>query len=280
MASGKMVKTLKYGLHSGLFTRRAGISALLLTTLLLAIGFLTAPGRARLDEHPRALPAVILWAWERPEDLRFIDSKTQGIAYLAATITLRGDGISVHCRQQQLQVPEGTTLVAVVRLETDRIHPPALSDVQRNAVAGVVCHIGTVPIHAALQIDFDAQTSERPFYRALLHEVRGQLPERVALSITALASWCAGDSWIGGLPLDEAVPMLFRMGADRAVVLARLQAGTNFSLPVCRSSVGISVDEPRPWSGRRAAESALSIFSCDPAGEVRESLYLVPQLPG
>jgi hypothetical protein len=31
---------------------------------------------------------------------------------------------------------------------------------------------------------------------------------------TALASWCEADGWISGLPVAEAVPMLFRMGPD------------------------------------------------------------------
>ncbi len=66
------------------------------------------------------------------------------------------------------------------------------------------------------------------------------------MSITALASWCTGDPWIAGLPVDEAVPMLFRMGADRATILGDLQSGMDFSLQVCRTSVGISTDEPMP----------------------------------
>jgi len=56
--------------------------------------------------------------------------------------------------------------------------------------------------------------SERDFYRALLQDLRAQLPDNVPLSMTALASFCIGDRWLEGLPVDEAVPMIFRMGAD------------------------------------------------------------------
>ena len=32
------------------------------------------------------LPYVVFRAWERPEDLRFVDSRAQGVAFLARTI--------------------------------------------------------------------------------------------------------------------------------------------------------------------------------------------------
>ena len=46
----------------------------------------------------------------------------------------------------------------------------------------------------------------------LLAEVRRRVPVSMPLSITALTSWCESDGWIAGLPVVEAVPMLFRMG--------------------------------------------------------------------
>ena len=66
------------------------------------------------------------------------------------------------------------------------------------------------------------------------------------LSITALGSWCMGDDWMSGLPITEAVPMLFRMGADRADIGQSLALGEDFREPLCRSSVGVSTDEPWP----------------------------------
>jgi hypothetical protein len=61
------------------------------------------------------------------------------------------------------------------------------------------------------------------------------------LSITALASWCESDNWIANLPVTEAVPMLFRMGAGEGY-----HPDEDFRPGVCRSSVGISTDEPLP----------------------------------
>ena len=110
-----------------------------------------------------------------------------------------------------------------------------------------------MPGIAAVQVDYDATVSERPFYRALLQDLRRSLPESVRLSITALASWCMGDPWLAGLPIDEAVPMLFRMGPDRLPVLLHLESGGDFGEAACQQSVGISTDEPVRWlpAGRR-----------------------------
>ena len=189
----------------------------------------------------RALPEAILWAWERPEDLTFIDPQHTGVAYLAKTIILRGDKIAVRPRLQPLQVAPGTRLVAVVRIETDRTVAPALSSFQRQQTAREITELGSAPV---VQIDFDATLSERGFYRDLLHAVRRDLPQSVKLSITALASWCAGDDWLSELPIDEAVPMLFRLGVDRHQFQRRLETGQSFESRKCQSAAGVSTDEP------------------------------------
>lgn len=98
----------------------------------------------------------------------------------------------------------------------------------------------------AIQIDFDATASERPFYSALLSAVRRNLPPSMPLSITALASWCTGDPWLETLPpgtIDEAIPMLFRLGPDAADVTTFLHSGKEFPAASCRSSLGLSTDE-------------------------------------
>jgi hypothetical protein len=115
----------------------------------------------------------------------------------------------------------------------------------------------------AIQIDFDAKTSERRFFRDLLWELHRRLPDSISLSITALASWCIYDTWISDLPIDDAVPMLFRLGPDGSEILRRLQSGEDFRIAMCQQSIGISTDEiipliphnrrvyifnPHPWS--------------------------------
>jgi hypothetical protein len=81
----------------------------------------------------------------------------------------------------------------------------------------------------ALQIDFDAPESARPFYRALVADVRRELGPDVFLSVTALLSWCATPhSWLHNLPADEIVPMAFDPGVRPG---AGVPAGMEISWP-------------------------------------------------
>jgi uncharacterized protein DUF3142 len=198
-----------------------------------------------------AVPSLVLWAWERPEDLRFLDPTRAGVAFLAATVRLGPEGMSYRPRMQALQVARETRLVAVVRIETAA--GAALDHETATRVAGEIARAGRLPGVVAVQVDFDATASERAFYRDLLVELRQQLPASMPISITALASWCIGDRWMTGLPIDEAVPMLFRMGVGQAEVTSWMRSGHDFREAACRTSLGISLDErwPKLPGGRR-----------------------------
>jgi Protein of unknown function (DUF3142) len=199
-----------------------------------------------------AFPPVVLWAWERPESLEFIDTQAVGVAFLARTLYLSGPDVLVRPRLQPFSAPPNTKLMAVVRLASDRWRPPDLSASQREMTTAAIAEVSTVSGVQALQVDFDAAVSERAFYREVLHQLRRQLPASIPLSITALASWCIFDDWLTGLPVDEVVPMLFRMGADQQRV-RRYLAEDDFRAAACRHSLGISTDEPVPpfRAGRR-----------------------------
>ena len=211
----------------------------------------------RLQEMPR----VMLWAWERPTDLRFINPKETGVAFLARTIRLHSGEVEVRPRLQLLSLPEATSVVAVARVETDALRKPDLSATQRDRLAGAIADMAKLPNVSNIQIDFDATQSERAFYRAVIFDVRRRLPDTVSLSITALASWCTADDWLSDLPIDEAVPMLFRMAADGKQIARRLDAGDDFIAQPCRHSYGVSTDEPR--SGLSVARR-LYVFNPDP----------------
>jgi len=123
-------------------------------------------------------------------------------------------------------------LMAVVRVETqDSNLPPA------DATAAAIAEAAAIPDVRALQVDFDATLSQRGYYRDLLVDLRRRLPPSIPLSMTALTSWCEADGWIAGLPVVEAVPMLFRMGAGE-------RPARTFRPALCQSSAGVSVDEP------------------------------------
>jgi hypothetical protein len=220
--------------------RPARLAALLALLVFSGVSLLLwRVGRAR------ATPQVTLWAWERPEDLRFLDSDNVGVAYLAGSVYLEQEPV-VHPRLQPLRVGEHTPVTAVVRLEPTKSTPTVFSDEYRTRLAEQIVRLSTAPQASSLQIDLDATRSQHDFYRALIGDVRRRLPASMPLSITALGSWCMGDDWMGGLPIAEAVPMLFRMGADRADIMQSLALGEDFREPLCRGSVGVSTDEPWP----------------------------------
>ena len=210
-----------------------------------------------------AVPPLVLWAWERPEDLRFLDPTTTGVAFLAETVRVAPAGVAYIPRMQPLRVPPQTRLVAVVRIETAA---GAVRDKDTPIkIAREIARAARLPRVVAVQVDFDATVSERAFYRDLLVELRRQLPGSIPISITALASWCIGDRWMNGLPIDEAVPMLFRMGVGQAEVTNWMRSGHDFQEATCRTSLGVSLDEhwsklplgrrvyafsPSPWTKR------------------------------
>ena len=177
-------------------------------------------------------PHVFLWAWERPEDLQFLDTQATGVAFLSRTVCLRGGAVSVRPRLNPLRYPPGAVLMAVVRVEGDDSAPPPA-----EAVAAAIADAAGIEGVRAVQVDFDATRSQRPFYRDVLADVRRRLPSSIPLSMTALTSWCEADGWIAGLPVVEAVPMLFRMGPGERPARA-------FRPALCQSSAGVSLDEP------------------------------------
>lgn len=215
---------------------------------LILAATLTLASLASFD-RPRAapmdrLPNLVLWAWERPVDLRALPPDV-GVAFLAQTITATDRASVVLPRRQPLLVAPTTPLVAVTRIET----PSGEAAIgQVAAMARAIAGTMTLPRVTAVQVDFDATLSQRPMYRQLLHALRRELPPGTPLSITALASWCMQDDWLGDLPIDEAVPMLFRMGPSeplRDAVAERLRA------PACRGAIGTSLDEPLRMSRGR-----------------------------
>lgn len=231
----------------------------------------TRSEQSRLTKtHPiPGLPRLVLWAWERPEDLRFINPSSTAVAFLADTVVLRADRVAVHPRFQPLLVPDHASLLAVVRIEADR--DAALNHSQTEQTAAVIAKAASLPRVVAVQVDFDATRTQRDFYRDLLLELRQRLGAAKPISITALASWCLGDDWISSLPINEAVPMLFRMAAGTNEVVGGLSAGRDFRASVCQGSLGVSTDEH--WAslptGRR-----LYVFHDRPWTEQSELAFL------
>jgi hypothetical protein len=202
----------------------------------------TPPPSPRLKD----LPNVIVWAWERPEDLRFLDSEKYGAAFLAQTLVLSNGDVAIKPRRQPLEVAPAMKLIAVTRIESQKVtgEPAMMNESSKEKIVKAILRTLELKNVSGVQIDFDVVVSEREFYRALLTALRSQLPDHVPLSITALTSFCLGDRWMKGLPVDEIVPMIFRMGDDDLRIKTRLENGGDFREPLCRRSYGISLDEP------------------------------------
>lgn len=233
--------------------------------------FLIQPDALNLTPPPgrmSALPRRTLWVWERPEDVSGVDPRTTAIAVLESTILLDRTAIVVPRRQFYIY-PTGMVRIAVVRIESAGPIAPGLEQTTADLILESIedSPVGSV---AALQVDFDARRSEWPFYTAVLRELRRRMPPDLPLSITALASWCSYDDWLGGLPVDEAVPMFFRMEPDRRYAPVDLP---QFKIrePLCMGSVGVSTREPR---GVSTAGKRVYIF---PDRGWREDLPLLAQ---
>lgn len=189
-------------------------------------------------------PPVMLWAWEAPSNLGWIDPSRFGVAFLSETITLSGDSLESKPRMQPLVVPPGTYRMAVVRVERDNKNEPTLSQHQLDGLVYRVVRRAKESNTSAIQIDFDARKSEREFYRDFLTRLRKELPAPTALSMTALASWCIGDGWVDELCVDEIVPMFFSLGVDKKQVLTHLRDRGKVRSYGKRLGIGIA-DDPQ-----------------------------------
>lgn len=202
---------------------------------LVAVG-LTACGGTRLPVPEK--PMLILWAWDRAEDLRFLKPGDAEVAGLMETWRIRDGEVEVWSRKLPLHVPAGVPLKAVLRIESDGSRLP-----DPESLGAWLWRYTDRPANG-LQIDFDARRSQLGWYAQLLAVARRREPN---LSITAIGSWCSGSEPVSGMAREvrEIVPMLFRMGPERETWLDRFRRK---GMPrECSGAVGISTDEPLPW---------------------------------
>ncbi len=224
-----------------------GIAALFVSRLL--------PRRSAA--RPAALPAApmdrepltMLWAWETPEDFTALEPAKAGVAFLSREVLL-GKGVQVRPRHQPLRLAPATWLMAVVRIETAPDFAPTRDTIAETAQD--IAAVAQQPNVRAIQVDFDATSSQHRFYAAVLTQLRSELPRNMPLSMTALVSWCGDRSWLHPLPIDEAVPMFFRMGGTAALRVVQPKDASVVREQLCSGSAGISTDET--WPGIHSRE--------------------------
>lgn len=249
---------------------------------------------------PARMPQRVVWAWEEPEDLHTLPPSV-GVAYLAETLVLSGNGsgggskgasgggsdrghgtgVTILSRRQPLRPAPSAPVMAVIRIETARnfVATPTLADAVAAHVGQMVYQQAQSTGLRAVQIDFDATVSQRPFYADLLRQLHPQLPAGMPLSITALVSWCGERSWLHDLPpgqIDEAVPMFFRMGGPRALAGSAGAHRYTITEPLCRGSFGLSLDEPWP---SEAADGGTRIYLFAPSPWLPKQLAAVAGAP-
>ncbi len=212
---------------------------ILLVTFLLGMFVLAA----FLIEHQSAHePKYILWAWDVPEDLRFININKFGVAPLVMTIEFEHDHFYFEARHQPIMLPKNVYVLPVIRLEDRDSTFRILTSTELRAASAKISELAG---STGVQIDFDASYSDRNNYARLLHFVHNELGNR-PLSMTALASWCIHDTWIDSLPVSKAVPMLFRMGSQSKSVRDYFNYGHSIQAHIASTALGLSTDEPVP----------------------------------
>ena len=203
-------------------------------------------------DHPaRPAPTLVLWAWERPEDLRFVGDQAE-VAVQTGFVELAGNGLWSRGRRFPLRAARPPT-TALVHVQIDHAAPLAWTPVLRARTAAAVLHYAAATPVRRVQIDFEVRASERQVLLDLLHDVRQGLPPGTLLSMTALASWCDTETWLDQAPVDEITPMLFRMTDGGDALVRRLEEGGDFRNSRCRKALAVSTDTPivRAPTGRR-----------------------------
>jgi hypothetical protein len=168
------------------------------------------------------------------------------VAAVVVSVEIAGHDIRVRPARAPLRLRADTWRLPVVHVDALTAWRPVLDDAAADALVAVVVEAARRGRVRAVQVDFEAVPSQRAFYAGVLRRVRAQLPH-ARLSITALASWCLDDRWLGGLPVDEVVAMAFRLGPRAAASTERVRrtiaATPRWREPAC-DATGVAADEP------------------------------------
>ncbi|WP_091739375.1 hypothetical protein [Phenylobacterium immobile] len=153
----------------------------------------------------------VLWAWERPEDLWF----APGVEVTVQTgfVEVGGAAVTGRGRMFVLHAAPGQVSTALVHIQIDHGQ------------------------HRQWTAALRARTAAKGLAFA-----RAGSPYGTALSMTGLASWCGSETWLALAPVDDIVPMLFRVGpggrALAAAITTRAKGHSRSCTPAIRSRNG------------------------------------------
>lgn len=187
-------------------------------------------------------PREFWWYWDRPAEQLPAPAPGVGAAVLVTHVIFSGQGYTLQPRRSALRLPFGVATMPVIHVEVDPARPFAANAVQNDGLRAAVLDAVRRGSSSWVQLDFEARRSQREFWRSVVQKIKADLPSGVKLSVTALASWCYGDRWMGDAPVDEIVPMYFRLKQARQDYIVRSAAGV--SEPRCATAYGVADDEP------------------------------------
>ncbi|QGZ38409.1 hypothetical protein IP92_01269 [Pseudoduganella flava] len=186
-------------------------------------------------------PTAIAWLWRDAP----VPAWSQTVAVVDRHIWLAGDKVLVRPGAQPRRLPVRTAVVPVVHVEIDPIRPPRTLQHAQAVVLAAMRSAARASTSGWVQLDLEARPSHRADYRMLVQQVRTALPAGIKLSVTALAWWCRSPNWLDDLPVDEVVPMFFRMGRDNVALRGIVADQPQLLHPACRATAaGFSRQEP------------------------------------
>lgn len=197
-------------------------------------------------------PKEFWWYWDRPAEQLPAPAPGVGAAVLVTHVIFSGQGYTLQPRRSALRLPNGIATMPLIHVEVDPARPFAANAAQNDALRAAVLDAVRRGSSTWVQLDFEARRSQREFWRTAVQSIKAALPSGMRLSVTALASWCYGDRWIGDAPVDEIVPMYFRLKQARRDYIVRSAAGVSEAR--CATAYGVADDEPDwavPLPGRR-----------------------------
>jgi len=191
---------------------------------------------------------LVLWSWQRADDLSFVKDSVS-VAPLVATISVDKNGVRVQPRRNVLTLAQNAHIIPVIRLEIDP--KTQVSDGHLDALIHNIQSLVYSCKTDIVQLDFDAAKSQRPLYEKLLIQLKASSPH-VKVSITALASWCVGDTWIDKLPITHAVPMLYNLGENADDFKKYFTDNRGWQSKKCHGHIGFEQNDiftkpPRGW---------------------------------
>lgn len=207
------------------------------SNFFVTIGLLAMAGGACAAER-------VAWLWD---GAALPPWSAPHAAVLAENVLLTGTEVRTRPRLGRWRLPDGTRVTPVVHVEVSTVNPPRPGTRARDAIVQAVLRAAGASTSGWVQLDMEARPAQRDFYRALVHQLRADLPRHLQLSVTALAWWCRSPAWLDGLAADEVVPMAFRMGRDGDALRALWRDAPGTLHPKCRTqALGVATVEPLP----------------------------------